>query len=157
MGLLDKIFKKGADAVVGTLGKAIDSVFTNDEERMAKQAEIEKIKNEAFAEVNRHMEAVMADATKQMELEVQDRASARTRESEFVKQTGHIDWMMAIVGIVVLGSFVGVTIFVLNHELPKSSEHITINLIGILEGAVISVITYYFGSSAGSRIKDMKK
>jgi hypothetical protein len=108
------------------------------------------------AELNRHIEAMQSDITRQMELEIQDRTAARSRESEFVKATGHMDWMMTFTGVIVLLSFVGVTVFVLNHEMPKTSEHIIINLIGILEGAVIAVITYYFGSSASSRIKDMR-
>ena len=156
MGLLDKIFKKGADAVIGTVGEAIDRVFTNDEERLAKQAEIQKIKNEAAAEINRHMEAVMADSTKQLELEIENTKSARTREAEFVKATGHIDWMMVFVGVIVMLSFIGITILLFTVPLPEKSEHITINLVGILEGSVVSVIGYYYGSSAGSRIKDMR-
>ncbi len=156
MGLLDKIFSKGADAVVGSVGKAIDSIFTNDEERLAKQVEIEKVKNDLTKEINRNMEAIMTDSTRQMELEIQDRSNARGREAEFVKSTGHMDWMMTIVGILVMACFIGTVWFVATQKMPEGSEHLLINAMGILEGMVMAVVGYYYGSSAGSRLKDRK-
>lgn len=156
MGLLDKIFKKGADAVVGSVGDAIDKIFTNDEERAAKQVELEKVKNEAAKIVNEHLEAIMADATKQIELEVQDRTSARTRETEFVKATGHIDylqWVLAIAAVILFGYSIYA---VVTGIISKNYENLFHNILGIIEGIIMSIYNYYFGSSAGSRVKDMK-
>lgn len=156
MGLLDKIFKKGADAVVGSVGKAIDSIFTNDEERLAKQAELERIKNEAAEIVNKHFEAMAADATKQFELEVQDRSSARTRETEFVKATGHMDYLMWFLAIAAVILFSFMVYSVIKGIIPESNRELIFHIFGIVEGILLSVFGYYFGSSAGSRVKDMK-
>jgi hypothetical protein len=89
-------------------------------------------------------------------LEFADKANARQRETDFIKATGHIDWMHTVVGILVMIAFVLMTFLLFTQEFPEKSEHIIINLVGILEGAVITVVGYYYGSSAGSRIKDMK-
>ena len=92
-----------------------------------------------------------------LELEIQDRASARNREVEFVKATGHSDWMQIAVGSIIMLSFFASLIMIGFYAIPVGNEHIMINAIGIMEGLVLSVASYYFGSSLGSKIKDMKK
>lgn len=89
-------------------------------------------------------------------LEASDRASAREREAEFVKATGHADYMMIVVGVMIMLAFIGCLAFVVYRPIPQGNEHIIVNAIGILEGLVLSVAGYYYGSSLGSRIKDMK-
>ena len=148
--ILGKIFSVGAEKLVGALGDAFDKNFTNKEERMKAEAEMQRI-------VTEHIREMEKLSNEQFKTEVEDRSSARIRETEFVKATGHIDWMHTIVGLLVMFSFILMTYLLFTVELPQKSEHITINLVGILEGAVITVVSYYFGSSAGSRLKDMKK
>lgn len=92
-----------------------------------------------------------------LQIEVEDKKSARIRETEFVKATGHIDWMMTITGASILISFIGVLGVICFVEVPTKNEHLIINAIGVIEGLVGLVVGYYFGSSAGSRIKDTKK
>jgi hypothetical protein len=89
-------------------------------------------------------------------LEVSDRASARIRETEYIKATGHADWMMIAVGILILLAFIACLGYVVYKPIPQGNEHIVINAIGILEGLVLSVAGYYYGSSIGSRIKDLR-
>lgn len=150
MSFITKLFGGGAEKVIGAVGGVLDNLITNKEE-------LAKAKLEAEKEINRHFEAIKADATKQFELEVQDRASARVREADFVKSTGHIDWMMTAVGILVMVCFMVTVWFVATQPLPEGSEHLLINAMGILEGMVMAVVGYYYGSSAGSRIKDMRR
>ena len=83
----------------------------------------------------------------------QDRASARRREINLAK-LGKVDFMLYLTGIVALGCFVAVIITMLSGKLPESA--IVHQLIGLLEGMVIAIVTYYFGSSKGSRDKDKK-
>ena len=89
-------------------------------------------------------------------LEIQDKDSARKREQEFVKVTGHMDWMQTAVGVLVMSSFLAALVLIGFKEIPSKNEHLMINAIGIMEGLVLSVVSYYYGSSAGSRLKDMK-
>lgn len=90
-------------------------------------------------------------------LQVQDRDSARHRESDFVKATGHIDRFMMVIGGFVLLAFsfcMYVTVFV---ELPETSREMFIEIRATTRDILLSISAYYWGSSAGSRIKDMAK
>ena len=111
-------------------------------------------KLEAAKELNRHLEAMSEQIVKRQELEVKDRETARIREAEIVKATGHFDWMMwglAAAGIAML--------FYALYQLVNShieNKELFTHFVGIIEGVVVSIYSYYFGSSLGSRIKDMK-
>lgn len=148
-GWLSKLFGGGAGKLVESITGGLDSLITNKEELAQAKLEVEK-------EVNRHMEAMQADATKQIEIEVQDRASARLREAEFVKATGHIDYLQWVLAIGAIGLFSYSIYAVINGIISKEFENLFHNVLGIIEGVILSIYNYYFGSSAGSRIKDMK-
>lgn len=148
-GWLGKLLGGGAGKLVDSVGSVLDNLITNKEELAAAKLEVEK-------EVNRHMEAVQADATKQVELEIQDRTSARLREADFVKATGHIDYLQWVLAIAATGLFAYSLYAVIHGLVSKEYENLVHNLLGIIEGLCVNVYNYYFGSSAGSRIKDMK-
>jgi uncharacterized membrane protein (DUF106 family) len=150
MSIIAKIFGGGAKEVIGAVGGVLDNLITNKEELALAKLEAEK-------EINRAFEAIQANATKQYEIEVQDRSSARTRETEFVKATGHIDylmWFLAISAILIFGYMV---YRVIDNSVPESNRELIFHIFGIVEGVLLSIFSYYFGSSAGSRIKDMRK
>lgn len=86
-------------------------------------------------------------------LEIQDRASARTRETEFVKSTGHIDWMQVCVGITVMLSFVSLQYALINLHIPDENRDTFMHMVGMIDTSVGLVIGYYFGSSKGSHDK----
>ncbi len=79
------------------------------------------------------------------EAEVSDRDSARKREAE-VRKYG-FDFLFNITGLVILGAFAFLVYIITNAEVPPSNKEIFIHLIGIVEGSVISVVGYYFGTS----------
>lgn len=147
MSIIKKILSSGTKDVIGAVEKVLDQVITNKEELAQAKLEAEK-------EINRHFEAVQSALLKEKELDVQDRQTARNREAEFVKATGHIDylmWFLAIAGMIVLSYCLYV---MTNSELEN--KELFIHFLGIIEGVVVSIYSYFFGSSAGSRIKDMK-
>lgn len=149
MGFLDKIFSGGAGEVIKSVGGVLDNLITNKEELAQAKLEAEK-------EINRHFEAIQADTTKQLELEYQDRASARTRESEFIKATGHVDYIVWVLVIVAMSIFSFMVYSVVKGTVPAENRELIFHIFGIVEGFILSIFTYYFGSSAGSRLKDMK-
>lgn len=146
MGFLDKIFGGGAKALVDTVSGVVDKFVTTPDEKAAMKAAIE-------AEINRHVEAMRDRAIRENELENMDRDSARQREIAHIKATGKADHFQYFVGAIMMLTFVAVTIFLLKYELPEKNGHIIVNLVGILEGAVIAIVTFYYGSSRGSREK----
>jgi len=148
--VLTKIFGGSATEVITSVGSVIDNLTTSKEEKEAAKLAIQ-------VEVNRHMEALQNNLIKEKELDVQDRASARARESAFVSATGHIDWLMWFLAIAAIFIFGFLVWTLLNTEVPEKNEMLVIHTLGIIEGIIVSLFSYYFGSSAGSRIKDMRK
>lgn len=118
---------------------------------------IEKVAPEKAPELNAELESKRMEFEKELfELSVKDRDSARNREIELAKAGGQ-DWLMYIAGLTALGTFllmVWAVIF-LGDELGENS--LFHQLMGIIEGVALTVFSYYFGSSKGSKDKDSKK
>tara|TARA_X000001382_G_scaffold127534_1_gene115569 strand:+ start:989 stop:1435 length:447 start_codon:yes stop_codon:yes gene_type:complete len=79
-------------------------------------------------------------------LEVADRDSARKREVEKAK-TGQIDFMFNLTGIVGLGAFAFMIYAIVYLDVPESNKEVWIHLIGICEGIVLSIFSYFFGAA----------
>jgi hypothetical protein len=89
-------------------------------------------------------------------LEVQDRSSARIREADIVKSLGHIDYITYFLcgaGMIIFSFIVW---HLVKENMPAENRELLYHTIGIIEGIIISIYSYYFGSSAGSRVKDMR-
>lgn len=129
----------------GNIGGAIEEV-----------GDILRGKSEANAEVQKlliEFEKEKMNFEKDLyELEVRDRESARNREVEIAK-TGRTDWMMYLTGIVALISFLTMIAWAIFGELDGTREKIFYHILGFVEGTALSVFTYYFGSSKGSKDK----
>jgi hypothetical protein len=73
-----------------------------------------------------------------------DRASARDRE------VATKDWTPKALAISITIGFFGLLYYLLRHEPPQGSRDILNIMLGSLGAAWMGVVTYYFGSSAGS-------
>lgn len=93
----------------------------------------------------------------ELEMLLQDAQSARTREADFVKATGHIDWFMTIFGGVILALFAYTVWVSSNNTISADMREIFIETRAAVRDIVVGIAAYYWGSSAGSRIKDMRK
>jgi len=90
-------------------------------------------------------------------LEIQDRTSARQREVDLAKVVGHSDYMVWFLSVVLLIIFGFIVWHLVRESVPNENREVITNVVGIVEGLLISIYSYYFGSSMGSRIKDMNK
>jgi len=91
----------------------------------------------------------IADNGIQLEkLAVEDRASARNREIA-VK-----DWVPATLALVINAAFFLLLFLMFRNSIPESNRDAFNILLGMLSGGVSTVLTYYFGSSAGSARKN---
>lgn len=82
-----------------------------------------------------------------------DKQSARQREMEVVKATGSKDWYLyTIASVLFFGFFalIGVLIF---KPLPEDSNGVIYMLFGNMGAGFMAVVTYFFGSSKGSKDK----
>lgn len=86
------------------------------------------------------------------EAEVSDRDSARKREVEVTK-TGRFDFLFNLTGLIGLGSFAVIVWAILALEIPEPNKELFYHLIGIVEGIILSIFGYFFGTS----MKDEKK
>ncbi len=85
-----------------------------------------------------------------------DTASARTREREFVAAAGHIDWFMTVFGVIILSCFVYTVVISTTGSIPVDMREIFIESRAAVRDIVLAIAAYYWGSSAGSRMKEMK-
>lgn len=92
---------------------------------------------------------------KKMEIEMRDRDSARGRESAMAAADVHpitknINSILSL-GVITL-SFIlfAILIFI---EVKPAAKDILIYILGVLSAAVTQILSYYFGSSAGSKEK----
>lgn len=99
-----------------------------------------------------HMETMQAMGFKQItdleEIAFKDRDSARNREI----QTR--DWMPKALGSFVTLGFFGLLYYLMKHDVPPANKDILNIMLGSLGGAWVSVISFYFGSTRTSSIKD---
>ena len=59
-----------------------------------------------------------------------------------------------ILSVLVVVAWVLVQFFLLNHVIDASMRELVARVLGTLDGALMLVLTYYFGSSSGSQAKD---
>lgn len=91
--------------------------------------------------------AVIHDQIKELyQLEVADRDSARKREVEIAK-TGKTDYMHITTGLIGLGCFCFMIYAIVYLQIPESNKEVWINLIGIVQGIVLSIFGFYYGSA----------
>ena len=92
---------------------------------------------------------------KKMEIEMKDRDSARGRESAMAAADVHpitknINSILSL-GVITL-SFILFAILIFIDVKPAAKD-ILIYILGVLSAAVTQILSYYFGSSAGSKEK----
>ena len=86
------------------------------------------------------------------ELRVKDRDSARLREIE-IRKTGQFDVLYHLAGLIGLAAFGFICYSLVYLNIPEANKELFIHLVGIVEGVVLSIFAYFFGSSKGSKDK----
>jgi hypothetical protein len=126
--------------LIGQVGDILDKTSTSDEERLQIQQAIEK-------QVQDHT-AVMEDLLVEREkVSADDRASARGREIA-VK-----DYIPGILAIFLTAGFFGLLGWMMYEAPPDGSKDILNVMLGSLGTGFITMLAYYYGSSASSAQK----
>jgi hypothetical protein len=91
----------------------------------------------------------MADAGIALEkLETEDRASARAM------QTATRDWVPGVLAMVFVAGFFALLYALTRVHVPAENRDVLVAMVGTMGGAVMTILTFYFGSSKSSQQKD---
>lgn len=117
----------------------IDEIVTTKEEKALLEIRLKEL-------INQHEETLI-------EAEVDDRKSARMREVESIR-AGHRNLTQNILAYLGVGSFFGITAFMIAHglqDMNTEASFIIGNVTGMAAAIAKDVYGYYFGSSKGER------
>jgi len=103
--------------------------------------------------LDQQFERDMAQLRKDLEVDLEridagDRASAREREKALK------DWVPSALAVTNALAFFVLLFLMLSRSIPDANKSAFDILLGMLGGNMLTVMTYYFGSSRGSRAKD---
>lgn len=135
--------------IVEQVGNVIDNLSTSKEEKEQLKIELEK-------EINRHSEVVETELTKRIEIELKDNQDARAREIQ-VATSDKAPLINKIVTPVLAFIIIGLTFtmwcLIVFKQIPESNRDTANIIVGSLTTLSMGVVSYYFGSSAGSKAK----
>ena len=93
-------------------------------------------------------------AAKMQELDVDlEKVAAGDRDSARHREMAIKDWVPGVLAILVTLGFFGVLSMMLTYGAPESGRDALLVLIGSLGAAFTSMLSYYYGSSTGSKQK----
>jgi len=146
--LKNLISGKGSD-IIESVGNVADKFITTPHEKEQFNAEIQK-------EVNRHLEAMTAEANKETELYLNDVANAREMNAK-VQDSDKASWLSKNIAYMIDGilitSFIIMLIMIFNRVVPESNKELFYTGFGLLGGYVGTVINFHRGTSKGSADK----
>lgn len=132
----------------GVAAQALASALGTDPASVQKMVESGQMTGEQLAAIRKaeiDLKAQLQAQGVQLEqIAASDRDSARKRESE-VK-----DWTPRLLAFAVTLGFFGLLAFLATNSVPPPSEKILDIMVGTLGTSWVGIVTYYFGSSAGS-------
>jgi hypothetical protein len=151
MSFLSNLFSGGASTLVDSVGKVLDDVITNKEEKMQLENEIRKSELQFQVDMKK-----LSNEEQQMVLG--DINSARQREIQ-VLNAPHVSWwtkntqhIMALGTIVITLALFYVLIFT-EDLIKEGKKEIILYILGVLSATLTQIYSYYFGSSSGSADK----
>ena len=127
----------------GMAGDAISKVLGCDNDPVSLEKAIATATPEQLLEIKKVEKEVEA---KMKELDV-DLYKLETQEKQDARKTFSKDWTARIIGIAMVGGFLGY-IFLVTLQPPEQNSEALINLVlGYLGGLASAVISFYFGAS----------
>ena len=135
----------GLDSVLNIGGKLIDKLIPDPEAAAKAQMELTKLAQQGELE--------------KLANEVKDRSDARNRELQIATSDAAPLLNKLVTPLLALGSVIlsfvlfAVLIFI---EVKAEAKDILIYILGVLSAAITQILSYYFGSSVGSKDKDDK-
>ena len=133
----------GLDSILNIGGKLIDKLIPDPEAAAKAQLELTKL--------------AQAGELEKLANEVKDRSDARNRELQIATSEAAPLLNKVVTPVLALGSVIlsfalfAVLIFI---DVKPEAKDILIYILGVLSAAITQILSYYFGSSVGSKDKD---
>jgi len=133
----------GLDSILNIGGKLIDKLIPDPESAAKAQLELTKL--------------AQAGELEKLANEVKDRSDARNRELQIATSEAAPLLNKVVTPVLALGSVIlsfilfAVLIFI---DVKAEAKDILIYILGVLSAAITQILSYYFGSSVGSKSKD---
>ena len=133
----------GLDSILNIGGKLIDKLIPDPEAAAKAQLELTKL--------------AQAGELEKLANEVKDRSDARNREFQIATSEAAPLLNKVVTPVLALGSVIlsfalfAVLIFI---DVQPEAKDILIYILGVLSAAITQILSYYFGSSVGSKDKD---
>jgi hypothetical protein len=145
---ITKIFSGGASGLVDSITGAVDKLTLSKEEAA-------QFKETLLKETNRHMEALGTLAQTETDSYLKDMDSARQMQISALAQDDHFSkrfvYFLAA-GLILLTFIFDILFFFINY--PERNHDIVNMIAGVLNTVgFASVVSFFFGSSAGSHSK----
>jgi len=152
MSFLTDLFAGGADTLVNSVGKVLDTVITTKEEKQQLDNEIRK------SEMNFQIE-MQKLSIDEKRLAIEDTSSARNREIQVAQSENATKLSKNVSPLLALGTTaITLTLFFIlifkPTVYPEGSKDVVLYILGILSAVLTQIYSYYFGSSASSAQKD---
>ncbi len=147
-GFLGKIFSGGASTLIDSVKGVISQFKLSPEEKLKADIEIEKIAND-------HTEKMATLAQAEVDSYLKDTQNARD-SNVAIQNSDKASWLSKnVLYILALGvtlGFFGLLGYMLKYDVPAENKDILNIMLGSLGTAWISIVGYFFGSSAGSKV-----
>ena len=148
MNILKTIFGSGTKSIVDSVGGVLDNLITNKEELAAAKLEAEK-------EINRHIESLEQNATRQLELVLTDKDSAREmfKANNSLQKIYALSFLLAYVGIIAALFYISTT----KPDLPEFSVMLLSSIFGSMTTKVGTITDFLFGAGISQNQNQEKK
>ncbi len=153
MGFIKNIIAKatsaGASDIITSVGEVADRFINTSEDKQKFQLEMGKVVNERMKDMQEYQ-------ARELEAQVKEMESARSREVQIATAEKApllnkiITPILAILVIVLAFSMFYMVMF---KKLEGADRDVVVFVLGVLSSAVTMILGYYFGSSAGSARK----
>lgn len=148
MNILKTIFGSGTKSIVDSVGGVLDNLITNKEELAAAKLEAEK-------EINRHIESLEQNATRQLELVLTDKDSAREmfKANNSLQKIYALSFLLAYVGIIAALFYISIS----KPDLPEFSVMLLSSIFGSMTTKVGTITDFLFGAGISQNQNQEKK
>ncbi len=145
------LFSTGATELVKAVGGVVDNVITTKSEKEQLNIDLQKV-------IIEHQKKIAEETQTQVDALLKDTQDARGSNTQ-IQLSDKASWLskntLYIGFFLVTAGFFSLLIYMLKFEVPAGNKDVLNILLGSLGTAWITIISFFYGSSAGSQNKDL--